>query len=110
MYMTITEHIQDVAGAISAQKSELEEIQSQRKQASLMTGIWLLVYGAMLSANQTHPVFVTIGVAFLAFNVYRLVRFERAFRLTSVLLSDNEQYKAIIVNEAYSGKEAGPQD
>lgn len=110
MYMTISEHIQNVSGAIFAQKNELEAIRGQRKQAGIMAIVWLLIYGAMLLADQASILFISFGFAFLVFNIHRLIRFERAFRLTSVLLSDNERYKEIIVDEAYSGKESEPQD
>jgi len=108
--MSITEHIQDVANNIAAQRVELSEIQDQRKQAGLMTGIWALIYGAVLIVGRAEAPFIVTGLAFLVFNLSRFIRFEKAFRLTSVLLSDNEHYKEIIVDEAYSGKEFGPQD
>lgn len=110
MCMTLTEHIQDVASNIANQRNELSELQAQRKQAGIMTGLWLAIYGMILSMSQPQTAFIILGFAFLAFNAYRLIRFERTIRLMSVLLSDNEHYKAIIVDEAYSGKEVGPQD
>ena len=108
--MSITEHIQQVADNIAAQRIELNDLQSQRKQAGIMTGVWAVFYFAMLAAGQWQQLTIVLGLIFLIYNAFRLVSLEKKCRSAFVLMSDNEHYKAIIVDEAYSGKEAYAQD
>lgn len=106
--MTLSEHIRTVANNIQEQRSQMGVL-AQNKAASIVAlsvSVTAFVCLFLRSNASTGTLAMVLGLGFFAF--WNLVRFSMRLNLLHDLISDNERYRSIIVEEAYTGKDLGP--
>ena len=106
--MTLQEHIQAVADNIQEQRSQMVAL-AQNKVASIVAlSVSLTAFVCLFLWSNASAGTLTMVLGLGAFALWNLVRFSIKLSLLHGLISDNERYRSIIVEEAYTGKDLGP--
>jgi len=100
--MNLTEHIQDVNDNITAQRDEVSILCKERV-------VSIAIFAAMvLTVPQLAGWYLTIGVAATTLMGLRYLLVERSIFRKKELISQNEFYRDVIIQESYTGIEFGP--
>lgn len=101
--MSITEHIQEVAGHIADQRTEIDFL--HRKSAGLFAAFLsvLTTLLFLLWMGSSATLLVATGLICAAAGLHHLAT-KREMKQVSQLLDQNMNYRDIIVEETFSGK------
>jgi len=106
--ITLTEHIEEVTANIQRQRARITTLEHRKKASVITAVISACASVAMLLVAPGTTLMMILWLGLASFASLVAVATRNKLDLTQQLLHQNELYRSIIVEEAYSGKDIGP--
>lgn len=107
--LTLTELIQELTDDIRQQEYQLQELVNRFRASKAAAGIalCLCLYSTAVKSPGTFVIYLWLALAMGAMLVAFVTH--KRYELLKALIAQNRWFRSIVVEEAYTGKDIGPQ-